>query len=46
MGTKRIYRDKDYTCPRCGKSVENLNRLEQDAHEVECLLRTKLDEYM
>lgn len=42
MGTSRKYRTEDYICPRCKTNIEKLNRLEQDAHEVECLKQKKL----
>lgn len=42
MGTSRKYKNKDNLCRRCGKIVEYMTRLEQDAHEKECLQQTKL----
>lgn len=42
MGTSRRYRSEDYSCSRCGKSVENMNREEQDQHEIECKKQEKL----
>ena len=34
MATSRIYRKEDYPpCSKCGKSVENMSRTQQDEHE-------------
>ena len=42
MGTSRKYRTEDYKCPKCGTNIESMDRLEQDAHEIECRKQTKL----
>ncbi len=42
MGTSRRWRTEDIICQRCGKSVENMTRLQQDRHEKECKKQTKL----
>ena len=33
---------KDTVCTRCGKLLNNIDRIKQDEHEVECLKQTKL----
>jgi len=34
MATSRKYRTEDYPpCRKCGRSIENMSRAEQDAHE-------------
>lgn len=33
---------KDSHCTRCGKDLNNKNRDEQDAHEIECKKQEKL----
>jgi len=42
MASKRKWRSNDNICSNCLQSVENLSRLEQDAHEVECVKQAKL----
>ena len=34
---------KDTVCTRCGKNLNNMNRLQQDAHEDYCSKQTRLD---
>ncbi len=33
---------KNSICSRCGKNLNNKNRDEQDAHQIECLKQEKL----
>jgi len=42
MGTSNRW--KDNHCTRCGKDVSHLTRIEQDAHEVECLKQKRIFE--
>lgn len=42
MASRRKWRDSDFTCQRCGISVENMTRIQQDEHEIECKRQKKL----
>ena len=33
---------KDTLCTRCGKNLNNMNRLQQDDHEAECVQQKRL----
>lgn len=43
MASSRKWRTKDNICERCGTNVENMTRMQQDEHEVECKRQMKLD---
>jgi len=43
MATQRKYKTTDNRCIRCLKNVENMTRLEQDAHEIKCKQQEKLE---
>lgn len=42
MGTSKRWKTTDNRCTRCLTNVENMTRLEQDAHEKECKKQVKL----
>lgn len=42
MATDKKWKTTDNRCTRCLKNVENMTRVEQDQHEVECKKQEKL----
>ena len=38
----RVDQCQNLGCSRCGTNVENMNRIQQDEHEIECKKQMKL----